>query len=75
MLEGIATGVLVALIVAAIIWAVRWIADGANRERVERRFRKHFCRHDWRPIDTDLGGGLKLVTQYADECQKCGQRR
>jgi hypothetical protein len=75
MLEGIATGVLVALIVAAILWAVRWLTDWANREGIARDYRKHFCRHDWAPIDTDLGGGLQLVTQYAERCRKCGERR
>jgi hypothetical protein len=74
MLERIATGVLAALIVAAILWGVRWLADGANRERGRPPLQEALCRHDWGPIDTDLGGGLKLVTHYAERCRKCGQR-
>lgn len=61
------------LIVVLAITLAGWLHGNARRRSASKRFWP--CRHDWGPIETDLGGGLQFVTAYRDECRKCGARQ
>lgn len=74
-LGGVGVEVVSGLIVAAFLGAFAIARNSPKRKRVEGQLRQGLCRHSWKPIQTDLGGGLHLVTQWQDECMKCGSRR
>lgn len=63
------------LLVAALVALGALVRSSPKRKDAERRLRRGLCSHDWQPIQTELGGGLRLVTQWQDECAKCGARR
>jgi hypothetical protein len=61
--------------VAGLVWLGARLRKSSIRKEIAEWLRPRICRHDWRPIPTDLGGGLRLVTHWRDECAKCGERR
>ena len=73
-INGVAVEAVGGLIVVLVIALAGWLhASVSHGSSISKRFWP--CRHDWRMIETDLGGGLQLVTSYRDECRKCGARR
>jgi len=63
------------LIVAGLLALAAILRSHPRRKRIESWIKPRICRHDWRAIETDLGGGLILVTQYTEQCRKCGEKR
>lgn len=74
-LGGVGAEVVGGLIVAGLIALAAVLRSSPKRKGIEQNIRRRLCRHDWQLIQTDLGGGLHLVTQWRDECAKCGARR
>lgn len=74
-LSSVGVEVVAGLVVAGVLAALAVLRTSPRRRAVERWLRPRICRHDWRPIETDLGGGLRLVTQYREQCARCGSKR
>lgn len=72
-LGGVGVEVVAGLVLASLAWLAARLRK--SRKEIAEQLRGRFCSHDWRPIPTDLGGGLRLVSQWRDECAKCGARR
>jgi hypothetical protein len=73
-LGSVGAEVVAGLVLASLAWLAARLRK--SRKGIAEHLRGRFCRHSWRPIPTDLlGGGLKLVSQWRDECAKCGARR